>query len=264
MRTYVISDIHGQYKAYLKMLELIGFKDEDFMYVLGDVIDRGPDGISIIKDIMSRDNADMILGNHEFMLINAVNYLKSKESEKGKVKRSDDGLTPFELWTHPCNGGEGTCLEYINLPSEQQDKIEEYLKSRSLIKRVCINDKMYHLSHSFSVPKTFGRTLKFSRASYKTAETIVWESLFDRPCDSPLGEKEFAYKDDIYIVGHIFTQRLGQMDEEGKGSVFMSDNYRGYNVIDIDCGMALNSRSSRLACMCLETGEIFYVPLLDD
>ena len=51
MRTYVISDIHGQYKAYLKMLELIGFKDEDFMYVLGDVIDRGPDGISIIKDI---------------------------------------------------------------------------------------------------------------------------------------------------------------------------------------------------------------------
>ena len=40
--TYVMSDIHGEYEKYLKMLDLIGFRDEDELYVLGDVIDRGP------------------------------------------------------------------------------------------------------------------------------------------------------------------------------------------------------------------------------
>ena len=262
MKTYVISDIHGQFTAYKKMLELIDFKEDDFLYVLGDVIDRGPDGISIIRDIMDRPNAELILGNHEFMLLNAIEYLRNKEKQGARVKRTDDGLNPFELWTHPCNGGEGTCLEFINLPIETQDSIEGFLRECNLIKRIQIDGKMYHLSHSFSGTKKFGRSLKMARASHKMAETIVWESLFDKPYDMPLGEKEFAYKDDIYVVGHIFTQRLGQMDESGKGCVFKNDNYRGYKVIDVDCGMALNSRSSRLGCVCLETDEVFYVPLL--
>lgn len=36
---YCISDIHGQYKQYKKMLECIDLKEEDTLYVLGDVID---------------------------------------------------------------------------------------------------------------------------------------------------------------------------------------------------------------------------------
>ena len=39
---YVMSDLHGQYNAFLKMLELINFTDEDELYILGDIIDRGP------------------------------------------------------------------------------------------------------------------------------------------------------------------------------------------------------------------------------
>jgi len=41
---YVMSDIHGQAGAFYKMLKKICFSDNDQMYVLGDVIDRGPDG----------------------------------------------------------------------------------------------------------------------------------------------------------------------------------------------------------------------------
>ena len=48
MSTYVISDIHGQYKAYKKMLREIDFKPEDTLYVLGDAIDRGPNGIKVL------------------------------------------------------------------------------------------------------------------------------------------------------------------------------------------------------------------------
>ena len=54
------------------------------------------------------------------------------------------------------------------------------------------------------------------------------------------------------------------MDENGKGCIYRNDSYCGYKVIDVDCGMALNSRSSRLGCIRLEDNAEFYVPLLDD
>ena len=54
---YVMSDIHGQAGAFYKMLKKICFSDNDQMYVLGDVIDRGPDGIEIIKYVMSKHYA---------------------------------------------------------------------------------------------------------------------------------------------------------------------------------------------------------------
>ena len=37
MSTYVMSDLHGNYKAYIKMLEMIDFKDSDMLYILGDI-----------------------------------------------------------------------------------------------------------------------------------------------------------------------------------------------------------------------------------
>lgn len=263
MSTYVISDIHGQFKSYKKMLEKINFGKNDQMYILGDVIDRGPDGLSVILDTMNRDNVEMILGNHEFMLLNALQYLRDRENGTSRPVDSDS-LNPFELWTHPCNGGEGTCLEFLHFDAEKQKAIENYLKSLNLIKRVKVGTKTYHLSHSFSINKTFGKELRFARCTYKETEKVVWESLFDKPKDFTGEEKLFAYARDIYVVGHIFTQRLNWMDEHGQGRIYKESNYRGYKVIDIDCGMALNSRSSRLGCICLDTQEEFYVSLLDD
>lgn len=264
MSTYVLSDAHGQYFSYMKMLEQIKFSNKDFLYVLGDVIDRGPDGISIIKDIMKRKNAELILGNHELMLLNTLDYFRKRGDRPDIQEDSEDAFNPFELWTHPCNGGEGTCLEYMNMTKKDQDKIEDYLRSLRLIKRIKIDDKMYHLSHSYSLPRQFGNEVFFSRVKPKTAENIVWETLFDKTKDRTVPDKIFGYQRDIYVVGHIFTQRLGHMDENGKGMIFKSDSYRGYSVIDVDCGMALNSRSSRLGCIRLEDGEEFYIPLLND
>ena len=43
-----MSDIHGCFDKYQKMLRRIDFAPEDTLYVLGDVIDRGPDGIKKI------------------------------------------------------------------------------------------------------------------------------------------------------------------------------------------------------------------------
>ena len=259
MSTYAISDLHGHYSTYKKLLEKIKFSDEDYLYVIGDVIDRGRDGIKIIQDIMARPNAELFLGNHEYMMIEAIDFIRKNEAE-GKKKKADIGeaFTPVDLWFHPANGGKTTYNAFAKLEREEQDKILEYLKSLKLIKRVTLGGINYHLSHSYSVGYKFGSELYYKDALID-AESVVWDSLVDdRPPIAMLECDWFAYPEDTYVVGHVFTQRLGCMDEKGRGLICKIKR-SGINVIDIDCGMALNSKQSRIGCLELETGKEIYV-----
>lgn len=53
---YAMSDIHGYYDKYQTMLGVIKFTADDTLYVLGDVLDRGPDGFKILWDMAQRPN----------------------------------------------------------------------------------------------------------------------------------------------------------------------------------------------------------------
>ena len=75
MSTYVMSDLHGNYKSYKTMFEKINFQDQDMMYILGDVLDRGPNPIQIILDLMQRPNVELIAGNHCVMACECLEFL---------------------------------------------------------------------------------------------------------------------------------------------------------------------------------------------
>ena len=49
MATYVVSDVHGYYNLFMNVLSQVGFSDRDYLWLIGDAIDRGPDGIKIIN-----------------------------------------------------------------------------------------------------------------------------------------------------------------------------------------------------------------------
>ena len=71
---YVMSDIHGNRRRFDSIMDQIQLQPEDKLYVIGDVIDRHPDGISILLQLMEMPNVTMLLGNHEFMMLNAIDY----------------------------------------------------------------------------------------------------------------------------------------------------------------------------------------------
>ena len=52
--TYVLSDIHGQMRRFQSVMKQINLQPEDTLYVLGDVIDRYPDGIKILRQSRNR------------------------------------------------------------------------------------------------------------------------------------------------------------------------------------------------------------------
>ncbi len=49
---YVISDIHGNKRAWESIKKQINLNEDDMLYILGDVIDRGRDGINILLEII--------------------------------------------------------------------------------------------------------------------------------------------------------------------------------------------------------------------
>lgn len=67
--TYFVSDVHGQYELFIRLLEKIGFSDKDEMYVLGDMIDKGKGSIRLLKYVMGKPNIHCIMGNHEYRLL---------------------------------------------------------------------------------------------------------------------------------------------------------------------------------------------------
>ena len=73
MATYVISDVHGMGEKFDALLKILS--SADTVYVLGDVIDRGPDGIRILQTIMHDQRFKMILGNHEHMMMDFLECL---------------------------------------------------------------------------------------------------------------------------------------------------------------------------------------------
>ena len=63
---YVISDIHGEYELFVKLLDKIGFSDKDEMYICGDLIEKGRSSVKLLELVSAMPNIYCIQGNHEF------------------------------------------------------------------------------------------------------------------------------------------------------------------------------------------------------
>ena len=127
---YCISDIHGKLGRWRLMLDLIQLRPEDELYVLGDVIDRGPSGIAILEEIMSMDNVHMLRGNHEQMMLDAIYFHE---------------FGAYRLWEQ--NGGIVTDEEFCQKSRSDQEKILEFLNQLPSVLDRKINDTQYHFVH---------------------------------------------------------------------------------------------------------------------
>lgn len=131
---YCMSDIHGEYDRFNKMLELIKFSADDTLYIIGDVIDRHPGGIDILRKIMETPNMVMLLGNHEQMCLDTLGPNNVYGSRA--------------LWQQ--NGGSDTYRElmYMMTPAERKH-ILSYLSNLPDHLDIEVNGSRFHLVHGF-------------------------------------------------------------------------------------------------------------------
>ena len=108
---YIVSDIHGCYAQYLALLEKIHFSDEDELFVLGDVVDRGPEPIKVLQDMMKRPNVIFILGNHDFVMYSLMKTLAVEITEENYDKQlTTDIMRDYNLWLS--DGGRVTAEQF--------------------------------------------------------------------------------------------------------------------------------------------------------
>lgn len=106
-RNYVCSDIHGHYDKWRALLTALDLRPDDTLYVLGDMTDRGPDGVKVLQDMMLRPNVIPILGNHEMTAAVGIPTLLKEITDKSLAELNETDVAVLSDWLR--NGGGRRC-----------------------------------------------------------------------------------------------------------------------------------------------------------
>lgn len=226
--TYVMSDIHGNLKAFNDILKQIDFKPSDELYILGDVIDRNDGGIDILKWVMETENTHMLMGNHELMMLQTYGRYPTNYSLRSARK----------CWYQ--NGGDITDKKFKELEYSDRNAILEYLESLPTSFNLTVNDQEFVLVHA-AWPEL---PTKLGFLEENPIDFAVWDR------DSMFIIPQFPqFKHITFIFGHTPTCNFQ--------NVVPLQIYNMENIFGIDCGAAY-SDIGRLACIRLDDMQVFY------
>ena len=233
---YVMSDIHGNSIRFNSIMEQIDLKPEDTLYVLGDIIDRYPYGIRILRLLMSMPNVKMLLGNHEYMMLNVLDRLDKDNPEYPHALR---------LWYR--NGGDIT-HEYIkHIRKSVRKEVFDYLHSLPLNIDIEVNGQSYILVHGGSIAAYHNYRYRYD----SQVEYAVWNRINYNAPD---------VEGKTIIFGHTPTS---EYQHNNPLEIWRSPSG---GKIGIDCGCGFPHHLSqgrhpaygRLACLRLDDMKVFY------
>ena len=224
---YVTSDLHGcTVECLQQLLNKANFGSEDFLFVLGDVIDRGDRGVELLSWMSVQPNVQLILGNHEALLL-GCSFLFDTVTEQSVAGLNMDHMEMFQTWM--LNGGNPTVTGLRNLKRQDPDAVEgilDYLREAPLYEEVSVGDTDYLLVHAGLANFDPARPV----SSY-TAEELLWA----RPS---LNDRYFT--DKTVIFGHTPSHYFGS---EYRGRAVKTDTW-----MCIDTGAA-GGGSPMLYCL---------------
>lgn len=268
---YAISDLHGCYDKYKRMLQRIRFHSGDTLYILGDVVDRGDGGIRILQDMMRHKNIIPFWGNHDYMAYYLLKCFYDLQPDRHAELLKTE---VYHMWMRL--GGDKTCKAFRSLNRDGQKAVLDYMGTFCFFRELEVNGKTFFLAHT--VPdksKMLDFIMKYpaKRASDAFCRISAGggssngAQAVDSGCEgqkSGSGEIESEYEtyflwsvpeygkiylEDRYIVtGHTPT---GFIDENHIGRICRKNHH-----IAIDCGAVFGAP---LGCVCLDTLEEFYV-----
>ncbi len=231
--TYVISDIHGGYDQFIELLELMQLRETDNLYILGDIVDRGPHPIKTLLKLMEMPNVVCIVGNHELMALDGLRFLNTQITTESVDSIDAELLGNLIDWQR--NGSETTIEEFKQLDQEMRREVLSFIMEFSMYEELTVNGQKYLLVHA-----GLGDYSPEKGIEDYSLKNLVWDR----------ADYDTQYFDDtIVITGHTPTQLI-------EGNPNLGRIYKHLNHIAIDCGCGMPG--GRLAAICLETGKAFY------
>lgn len=239
-RRFAVSDIHGKLSMFIELMNQICITNEDSIYVLGDVVDRGESPIETLSYIKKCKNIHLLKGNHEELLQDYLEReIKYEKGEYALYQIEIDRIIMRE------NGGAPTLrqLSYLNL--EQKETLYQYLKQ---LPYYFIVDKNILVHAGVVVPPNYKKDIPIERVMELQSERdLIWSR--------DLFYKNSAIDGYTVIFGHTITRKMQKI--EGKDSVWFDPIWK--DKIGIDCCAVDSNGKGRLACIDIDTKEVFYI-----
>lgn len=228
---YVIGDIHNDNFKFEAILKRLSIKDEDHVYLLGDLFDRcetRPDPVGVYFNVLKLGaQVTVIAGNHDLWLSQYIDeYLAVPERKRFKLK--PNLYNTFSIMRE-------------RLTDVDLKNVSEHIKTFPLQIEVDVEGQKYLLAHAqTSSPDDV------SDISYYVMGNGD-ESFFEKGIEGYTS-----------ICGHTDSSFMikyqGEFSVPGEQSIWRNEKK---NLVMMDCGCGFES--GLLACLCLETEEEFYV-----
>lgn len=228
--TYIISDIHGYYDLFIKLLNKISFSPNDTMIIVGDIIDKGPDSIKLLKFVKKHKNFIFIIGNHEYEFLKFYNNI---------MKNTDDNFDEKEI-LKKINGYFPTS----NFQIEWEDI--EWLENRP-----------YYYETNDYICVHAGIKLDENMRIISPDQNEIEHLIYDRTFKEP----NILVKDrKCVFYGHTPTRYLTDNDEiiTYKRENAQSNDIKQFYKIHLDCGTYF---SKKIGCFCIENCKCYYETL---
>lgn len=121
------------------------------------MIDRGEYGIELLQQIRSMQNCKLLMGNHEYMMINALRHHENLHFKY--VLRNNRSIHTYE--------------KYFSLSQEEQNKLLCFLEALPVRVEITVNRLKYILVHAAPLELYETENMK----CYKLKEFMVWHRL---------------------------------------------------------------------------------------
>ncbi len=231
--TYVMSDIHGQYRKYRKMLEIISFSDDDEMYILGDAVDRGPEPVELLMDMSMRSNIFPVMGNHDMTSAVMLRKLCAEiTADNCETQLDGELLKGLAMWQ--TDGGQTTLEGFRKLSPDDREVLIEYLEDFSPYEVIEVGGRRFVLVHG-GIP--------YAKRNLPLEEQSIHELITERP-----DYRKQYFRNAYLVTGHTPTVTIGRQ--------YAGRIYRENGHIAIDCGAGFDLP---LGCIRLDDFSEFYV-----
>ncbi len=188
MATYVFSDVHGHAATLDRLLTRVSPSDSDTIFMLGDMIDRGPDSVGVMRLCRELPGCVVLCGNHEDLMLS---YFENPDQQQNLAD-----------WV--INGGGPTAQGLAALPQEECNDYLDWLMGLPLWAYTEVAGKSFVLVHAGLRP------LQGCGFDVSTEEGLDGYLNSQRP------------EDLLWIREDFWERRTGLVDKDGKGAIVIA------------------------------------------
>ena len=99
MATYVIGDLQGCFETFQALLKQIGWTQQDRLWLVGDLVNRGPQSLDILEWILDRPSqVQTVLGNHDLHLLACLHGVSPTRKDTFQDCLSHPRAMEFKEW----------------------------------------------------------------------------------------------------------------------------------------------------------------------